>query len=369
MRTRFALAGFALAAVAATAQPTLAATSTPQVAGLQVALRAQGLYRGAIDAVAGPETVAAVRAFQRGHGLPATGVADARTRAALGPLGRPLFGARTLRRGDFGWDVAVLQFLLVRRGIAVPVNAYFDGPTLRGVRLLQRRLGLTPDGVVGPRTLAALGRTGIVPRVQKNKKASASLAVHVVRPGESLTSIARRYHTSVAILARINHLDPSRPLLIGTRLRVPVAKREPPSARAAPAAYTTGSVATVRALLGRWAAYYGVSPHLVRALAWMESGYNDSLVSSVGAQGIMQLLPSTWQYVETSLIGHAVRHDASGNVRVGVAYLRHLLRDFGGNERLALAAWYEGEAAVRAHGVYKVSKQFVADVLALQQRM
>ncbi len=102
-----------------------------QTAGLQVALRAQGLYRGPIDAISGPATVAAVRAFQQREGLPVTGLADARTREAFGPLGRPLFGARTLRRGEFGWDVAVLQFELVRQGINVPVNAYFDGPTLR----------------------------------------------------------------------------------------------------------------------------------------------------------------------------------------------------------------------------------------------
>ena len=113
-----------------------------------------------IDAISGPETVAAVRTFQRIHGLPVTGLADARTRARMGPLGRPLFGARTLHRGAFGWDVAVLQFLLVRQGIAVPVNAYFDGPTAHGVRAMQRRLHLQPDGVVGPHTLAALVRRG-----------------------------------------------------------------------------------------------------------------------------------------------------------------------------------------------------------------
>jgi soluble lytic murein transglycosylase-like protein len=83
----------------------------------------------------------------------------------------------------------------------------------------------------------------------------------------------------------------------------------------------------------------------------------------------MQLLPTTFHFVETVLVKQNIRHDANGNVRAGVAYLSHLLRDFHGNQRLALAGWYQGERAVRKHGVYKVSKQFVADVLALEQRM
>src|SRR5207247_4323082 len=93
MRLRLALAG-ALAAGLAAAAPAPADALNPQHAGLQVALRAQGLYLGPIDALVGPRTVAAVRAFQRTHGLPATGIADLRTRRAFGPLGTPLFGAR-----------------------------------------------------------------------------------------------------------------------------------------------------------------------------------------------------------------------------------------------------------------------------------
>jgi soluble lytic murein transglycosylase-like protein len=134
-------------------------------------------------------------------------------------------------------------------------------------------------------------------------------------------------------------------------------------------AYRTQSVASVRALLDHWAAHYGVSVHLVRALAWMESGYNNHLVSSVGARGIMQLLPSTFRFAETVLVHHRIHHNANGNVRAGVAYLSHLLHDFHGNRRLALAGWYQGEGAVRRHGVYKVSKTFVKDVLALEARM
>jgi hypothetical protein len=377
MRLRTLLAGTVLAALAVVPGASASSGQNPQTAGLQVALRAQGLYRGPVDAISGPATVAAVRAFQQAEGLPVTGLADARTREALGPLGRPLFGARTLHHGEFGWDVAVLQFLLVRQGISVPVNAYFDAPTLHGVRLMQHRLHLHRDGVVGPHTFTALVKRDAVPlagsiavKVTKShhKTHRRLTRIHVVRPGDTLSGLARRYHTTIARLAHRNHLDPSRFLLIGTRLHVPrvVSVRH---VKTTQVAVRSQSVASVRGLLDHWAAHYGVSVHLVRALAWMESGYNNALVSSVGARGIMQLLPSTFRFAETVLIGHRLRHNANGNVRAGVAYLSHLLHDFHGNRRLALAGWYQGERAVRKHGLYKVSHTFVKDVLALEQRM
>jgi LysM repeat protein len=357
MRFRLAIAGI-IAAGLAVAPP--AGAVNPQQAGLQVALRAQGLYAGPIDAISGPLTVAAVRAFQRKQGLPSTGIADARTRAAMGPLGRHLFGSRTLSQGAFGWDVAVLQYLLARRGLHVPVNAYFDAPTLRGVRAYQRRLHLPPDGIVGPRTLSALGQQPIP--VQAHKVVVARK--HVVKAGESLTAIAQQFRTTVGTLAHLNRLDPAKPLLIGTPLRLPAVVRT-----VTPASAAGSDAASVRASLDHWSASYGVDPHLARALAWMESGFNNSMVSPVGARGIMQLLPSTWDYVETVLLGQQVPHTADGNVQVGVAYLHHLLSVFGGDERLALAAWYQGERAVREQGVLKESELFVADVLALKQRM
>jgi LysM repeat protein len=377
MRLRILLLGVVTAAAMAAGPAAIASSRNPQTAGLQVALRAQGLYRGPIDAISGPGTVAAVRAFQRIHKLPVTGLANAPTRKALGPLGRPLFGGRTLHRGAFGWDVAVLQFLLVRQGISVPVNAYFDGPTLHGVRIMQRRLHLRRDGVVGPNTFTALVRREPTPlarpiatKIQKthHRKHRTLTAVHVVHTGDTLSGLARHYHTTVAKLARMNHLDPTKFLLLGTRLRVPhvVHMKHVSSTRVA---VRTQSVDSVRGLLDRWAVHYGVSVHLVRALAWMESGYNNGLVSSVGARGIMQLLPTTFRFSESVLIGHRLRHDANGNVRAGVAYLSHLLHDFHGDERLALAGWYQGERAVRKHGVYKVSKTFVKDVRALERRM
>lgn len=352
MRFRLAVAGALAAGLAA---PATASALNPQHAGLQVALRAQGLYDGPIDAIVGPRTVAGIRAFQRTHGLRVTGLADARMRRALGPFGTPLFGARAIARGEFGWDVSVLQFLLVRHGIDVPVNGYVDSPTVRGIRRYQHELHLTPDGVAGRATFTALG---LQTRIPMRAMVRVSVRLYIVKPGDSLTAIARRAHTTLGTLARLNRLNPSHYLLAGAKLRLPAA-----------VSVAATDATAVRASIDAWASRYGVSSSLARALAWMESGYQTSVVSSVGAQGVMQLLPSTWKYVENVIIGHPVPRTADGNVEVGVALLHHLLGVFHGDERLALAAWYQGERAVRQVGVYKESKVFVADVEALKARM
>ena len=78
------------------------------------------------------------------HGLP-VGVADARTRAALGPLGRPLFGSRTIRRGDFGFDVSVLQFLLTRSGVySGALDGYMGERDEAALQRYQRAMHLRP---------------------------------------------------------------------------------------------------------------------------------------------------------------------------------------------------------------------------------
>ena len=84
---------------------------------------------------------------------------------------------------------------------------------------------------------------------------------------------------------------------------------------------------------------------------------------------MLQTLPTTRAYVETVLAGRKIPHTVDGDVEVGVLYLKHLLNAFGGDESLALAGWYQGERAVRKHGLYKVTKPFVANVLALRARM
>jgi peptidoglycan hydrolase-like protein with peptidoglycan-binding domain len=344
-----------------------ATAADPQIAGLQVALRAQGLYRGAVDGIKGPQTRGAVLAFQRRAGLAVDGVAGPRTRRALGPLGRPRLGRRLIVRGSLGWDVSALQFLLRRRGFDPgPLDGFMGGQTAGALRAFQQRMGLFADGIAGPATLAAL--TGSVAGPGTRPPAVPSHAKIVVRRGENLTILAARHGTTIAALARANRLDPARFLLEGAVLRVPAGATAGATAGAPAAASLSASPDEVRALIDRWAGIYGVDPALARALAWMESGFQTNLTSEADAWGVMQIIPSTWDFVEVVLAGGRIPRTAEGNVRVGVLYLRHLLRRFNGNERLALAGWYQGERAVREHGVYKESKWFAKVVLALRQR-
>jgi soluble lytic murein transglycosylase-like protein len=130
-----------------------------------------------------------------------------------------------------------------------------------------------------------------------------------------------------------------------------------------------GSRPAIEASLARWAAHYGVSLDLVRALAWQESGFQNHVRSRAGAVGVMQVIPATRAFVEEVLIGHAVPRTMDGNVRIGVAYLNHLLHRFGLDAQLALGAYYSGPATVLKHGLTRHTRWFVANVLALRGRV
>jgi Transglycosylase SLT domain/Putative peptidoglycan binding domain len=279
-----AVAAVALALAAAPSGD--AAVPRLQTAGLQVALKARGLYAGPIDAIAGPRTVRAVIRFQRSRGLLVDGIAGPQTRRALGRLGRPLYGKRTLRRGMVGWDVSVLQFLLRRSSSpAGSIDGTFGRRTHLATMRFQRRAGLAADGVVGPQTRRTL-------------------------------------------------------------------------AAASPEAVRRG--------LNRWARRYGISPQLVRSLAWVESGHQPHVVSSAGARGVMQVLPATRRAIERA-IGRRLPRTIDGNIHAGVAYLARQLRSFRPNVRRGIGAYYQGPTAVRRHGLYPETVRYVRTVLSLRR--
>jgi soluble lytic murein transglycosylase-like protein len=200
---------------------------------------------------------------------------------------------------------------------------------------------------------------------------------YTVRPGDTLSGLAAGARVSLNAIAAMNGLDPNGVLLAGTVIKLPTGAPAParasqpaPVATVVPQADPVPTATRVGAGdVQSVAAQHGVSPSLATALAWQESGFNNGLVSSANARGVMQVMPGTWNYVQQNLAGRQLDpNSAHDNVTAGVLYLKSLLNQTGGDESAAIAAYYQGLGALRSRGVFDDTKQYVANVQALRPR-
>lgn len=112
-----------------------------------------------------------------------------------------------------------------------------------------------------------------------------------------------------------------------------------------------------------------LDPRLVLAVSYWESGWDQSRVSETGAVGLMQVEPATAQEAGPALLGRAVDiTDAYDNADVGAAVLRQDLEAFH-DPAMALAAYYQGPASLRAYGMFPDTRQYVQGILDLAARM
>jgi soluble lytic murein transglycosylase-like protein len=126
---------------------------------------------------------------------------------------------------------------------------------------------------------------------------------------------------------------------------------------------------TVAALIRSTSRRWGVDQSLALAVSYMEAGFNQSMVSKVGAVGAMQIMPATGRWLSAYVVHRTLDiHKATDNVTAGVALLSVLLRETNGNVRVAVAGYYQGLASVRQRGMYDDTKRYVANVLALRNR-
>lgn len=127
----------------------------------------------------------------------------------------------------------------------------------------------------------------------------------------------------------------------------------------------TASWSQVLQLIDQLATQYGISPALVEAVVLQESGGQAHAQSSVGAMGLMQLMPST-----AAALGVANAYDPAQNLKGGITYLVEMLHEFHGNIQLALAAYNAGPGAVQKYGgipPYQETQRYVNNIMAMYQ--
>ncbi len=282
----------------------------------------------------------------------------------------------TVAAGETLWGIAAQSNMTTRtvaiyNGLSPDAHVILGStlkiPTVAEGSAALAGAGIVPAGSTGSSTVARATPAG-APRPQ---------GAYVVRAGDTLSGLAAQTGVSVSQMAFMNGLKPTTKLLIGTVMKLPSGARAPvqaatpaPATRVVPdAAPVPTPVRVSAARVMQLAAEHGAPASLAAAIAWQESGFNNAMVSPANARGIMQVMPGTWDWVQANLAQTRLSPtSAEDNVRAGSLYLARLLRETGGDVRLAAAGYYQGLSSVRSRGMFDDTKRYVDNVLALRAR-
>jgi LysM repeat protein len=188
-----------------------------------------------------------------------------------------------------------------------------------------------------------------------------------VKAGETLSHVAIWFDVSVESLKEANQISEVRHIRPGQKLKIPGAKL-PPQEPEAQAVRRPPESPELERTIEAAAAEFGLNPRMVKAVAWVESGWQQHAVSPAGAMGIMQVTPTTAQWLEHSVFGFQLNEDVSmvDNVKMGTRYLRLLLDATRGDEDLAIASYYQGYGVTAAGKLYEETKVYVQAVRSVQ---
>src|SRR4051794_29282843 len=323
---------------------------------------ASGLSASAVAAANGLSPEARVIAG-RTLTIPAPGAAAAAPATAAAPApaagGAATGGGLRVALGD------TLSAIPGRNGVSLAHLAAVNGLDPSRVLLAGTTLRLPAAGGAGTSAAPVTATSG----------APAPIGGYKVRPGDTLSGLAVRSRVPLAQMAFMNGLDPKKPLLAGTVIKLPTgspvtASTPAPQRTVVPAAPPAASPGRLTAgQVGSIAAQHGAPSSLATAIAYQESGFNNAMLSGANARGVMQILPGTWAWVQANLARtHLDPSSATDNVRAGSLYLASLMRQTNGDPAMAAAAYYQGLSSVRRIGMLPETQRYVANVMALRAR-
>ena len=106
---------------------------------------------------------------------------------------------------------------------------------------------------------------------------------------------------------------------------------------------------------------FRIDPSLIKAIIYTESNFDHRAISSMGAQGLMQLMPGT-----ADDLGVVNVFDPKENITAGTRYFRQQLDTFQGNVVFSLAAYNAGPGLVKRLGAIpqnSETKNYIKKVL------
>jgi len=302
-----------------------------------------------------------------------TGIAVPVLTAAVITAGSPGFGAYKVKDGD------TLSHIASRYGTSVKTLVALNNLPGNG------------NAIYAGEVLKVPGK-GSTTAARPAKRSQLGRVTYVVKRGDTVSKIAKRYKCSQANLLAANKLRSSDRIYAGKPLQVPVKLRPKAKALAknknntfAGRTYADHIVARanrnrailknrklptrsqIRGLIVSTSKRYGVDPELALAVSWQESGWKQRVVSPANAVGAMQVIPSTGKFA-SSIVGRELDLlRPQDNVTAGVVLLDRLT----GAARLdiAVAGYYQGLGGVKKNGMYPDTKLYVKNVLRIKAQL
>ncbi len=279
-------------------------------------------------------------------------------------------GTYVVQSGDTLWSIAR------KFGTSVTGLAQINGVSNPSLIRLNQPL-VIPAGATAPVVSTNASTSALAPT---------PASTYVVVRGDTLSSIAARFGTSVSAIVSANVLTNPSIIRTGQSLTIPggvatslvgdtfLGYTYPADVVAAANinkatlnSMDVPSRVRMQQLVIDTANAMGVDPSLAQAIAYQESGFNMRAVSPANAIGCMQVIPASGEWA-SGLVGRDLNLlIADDNAAAGVAILKQLLRN-GTPVETAIAGYYQGERSVREHGLNPDTKQYVASVVALMAR-
>jgi LysM repeat protein len=305
-----------------------------------------------------------------------TGIAVPLLAAGVITAGSPGFGHYKIKNGD------TLSHIAARYGTTVKTLVELNNLPGNGNAIYAGELLTLPGKPARPK------------QAPPAKRQQPGRITYIVKSGDTIGEIAKRYHVSQGYLLSVNGLKRTSHIFIGKPLQVPVPIPKPKPAPKkttkkkntfAGRTYADHIVAQadknrailknrklptrsqMRSLISSVAKKYGVDPELALAVSWQESGWKQRVVSPANAVGAMQVIPSTGRFA-SSIVGRDLNLlNPLDNVIAGVVLLDRLTA--AAKLDLAVAGYYQGLGGVRRNGMYPDTKLYVKNVLRIKAQL